>query len=503
MISRLMELLVIPSIFAVLCGALSYAFLTFLETPNNSQMPNIHKRPTRKKKQLAQQTKPQKLTAKQKAILNKYPMIMRFVSVFDGAECPVYPQTPIDRLTSTLYRFKPLDGVTMARIPKAGDFAVSAGLNLNDMKFKPVAEGGMVEIEVIKNEKELVLYKDLPKPKKINSPLVAPVGLTVDRKPAIVDLYNAPHILIGGSTGSGKTNALNTMMCQLISRYPVRQLRIIMSDGKGTELNLYDDVQHLLAPVITDPSGAVAAVNWCIDEMDRRNVLCKIQRVNHVNRLSPAMPYIILLLDELQDTILQIGQELSKPLQRLAAKARSAGIHIIATTQDPKAELLGPMRSNLPCRWAFKTATAGLSRVILDEGGAELLTGSGHSLLKSGGKTLELQAAYIDHPAEIDQILERHRGAPNYVAELLPDEEPQPTTIPANTQNEIDRVALICEQRMNDGVSANILNKQHGIPLATARKIIKELHDKGAISGPNGNKPRTVSHDYDFSQHRR
>lgn len=228
-------------------------------------------------------------------------------------------------------------------------------------------------------------------------PLTVALGKTVDGEMLSLNLAEMPHLLVAGSTGAGKSTFINAALVSLLHRTTPDQVRMVMVDPKMVELSGYEGIGHLMRPVITEVDEAVAALNELVAFMETRYQTMKAARVRHIGQLE-GHPYIVIVVDELADLIMQAGKAVEEPLVRIAQKGRAAGIHLLLATQRPSADILtGLIRANVPSRLAFATSSAIDSRIVLDEGGAEQLLGMGDALYKPiGNRTaVRVQAAYV------------------------------------------------------------------------------------------------------------
>jgi S-DNA-T family DNA segregation ATPase FtsK/SpoIIIE len=284
----------------------------------------------------------------------------------------------------------------------------------------------------------------------MHSPLALALGKDIAGNPVVVDLQRMPHLLVAGTTGSGKSVALNAMILSLLYKAEPRQVRLILVDPKMLELSVYQDIPHLLAPVVTDMKQAANALMWCVAEMERRYKLMSWVGVRNLSGFNhkvleaekhgkpledPAtldsgapqplapLPYIVVVIDELADLMMVVGKKVEELVARLAQKARASGIHLIVATQRPSVDVItGLIKANIPTRIAFQVASRVDSRTILDQQGAEALLGAGDMLYLPAGTGLaqRVHGAFVgDH--EVHKVVEHLKSlaAPEYIEDVL------------------------------------------------------------------------------------
>lgn len=251
----------------------------------------------------------------------------------------------------------------------------------------------VIGIEIPNETREdVLLYKVLASKEFANKHHALPLALGVDiaGHPVVTDLARMPHLLIAGTTGSGKSVAVNAMICSMLMTHTPQTLRLILVDPKMLELSVYDDIPHLLVPVVTNPHKASKALAWAVYEMERRYQLmseAKVRNIDGYNRAAEReegterLPYIVIVIDELADLMMVAGKEVEQAICRIAQKARAAGLHLVLATQRPSVDVItGLIKANLPSRLSFQVSSKIDSRTILDQMGAEQLLGMGDSL---------------------------------------------------------------------------------------------------------------------------
>lgn len=299
-----------------------------------------------------------------------------------------------------MHEFKPASGL---KIQKVIALQQEIGLSLGMQGINIYPHQGVIRIEVPSSHRKFVLLEDLLKSHGAQSDAALPLvlGMTQENTPLIEDLAKMPHLLIAGSTGSGKSICLHSLILSLMMLCDPKKVRFIFIDPKMLELSLYEGIGHLLSPPITEVQKSEKVLAWAINEMERRYAIFKEHKVREIkeyyNPENP-LPYIVIIIDELADIMMLSQAEFEKSIQRLSQKSRAAGIHLILATQRPSTDVItGLIKSNFPCRIAFKTVSKIDSRIILDQGGAEKLLGYGDLLFlpPNGGNLIRAQGSYI------------------------------------------------------------------------------------------------------------
>lgn len=392
-----------------------------------------------------------------------------------------------------------------------------------------------IGIEIPNSTREMVRLielVDIPAFKDPNALLNMAMGKDIAGNPVLADLAKAPHMLVAGTTGSGKSVAVNSMLLSMLLKYTPEQLRLLLIDPKQLELANYDEIPHLLTPVVTDMKDATNALNWCVKEMERRYNLMslfKVRKINDFNqkiidaqargedlidplwkpdssavmerapRLQP-LPMIVIVADEFADMIMQVGKKAEEMITRLAQKSRAAGIHLLLATQRPSVDVItGLIKANVPTRVALRVNSKIDSRTILDAGGAEDLLGHGDMLFLAPGKNEpeRLHGAFISDD-EVNRICDawRERGSPNYVAEILDDDEEdsKANSFEGNDNPEQDvlydkAVEFVLQTRK---ASASALQRQFNIGFNRAANLMEDMERNGIVSPSHGSNRRDI-----------
>ncbi|MDE7263127.1 MAG: DNA translocase FtsK [Anaeroplasmataceae bacterium] len=390
---------------------------------------------------------------------------------------------------------------------------IQMALKAKSMRIQaPIPGKNTVGIEVPNEQADMVAYGDILTDDYIQSKknLLIAMGKDIDGTPVFQNIIDMPHALIAGATKSGKSVCINTLLVSLLIKNSPDQLKLILVDPKKVELSFYNNLPHLATPVIDDPVIATEALKWAVAEMERRYELLAISRVRNIedyNRkreMKPEMenlPFIVIVVDEFNDLIMQCGVEANDAIVRLAQKARAAGIHIILATQRPTVNVVsGTIKANITCRIAFRVATDADSRIILDEQGAESLLGRGDMLIKNNGLPERVQGAYIsdDEIGSIcDYICEHFEPDFLFTHEELRKKASGGAGASGNGRDSIQesedllyQIALYC---IESGMcSINSIQNSFGLGFNRASRIVAILEERGIVSPKNGTKGREI-----------
>lgn len=418
--------------------------------------------------------------------------------------------------TVTQYSLKPHKGVKVARITSlANDLALA--LAAHPIRIEaPIPGKSLVGIEVPNQKTALVSLRELFESKEYTErahSMMIGLGKDVAGKVWFADLPKMPHLLIAGTTGSGKTVCVNTILLSLLYQNTAETLRMIMVDPKRVELTMYNGIPHLLTPVITNVNKTVNALKWTIGEMERRfEVLAaaKVRDIGSYNNKNPdnKMPYIVFVIDELADLMATAAGEVESGIIRLAQMARAVGIHLIVATQRPSVDVItGLMKANIPARIAFSVASIIDSRTILDCPGAEKLLGRGDMLFLTAelGKPVRIQGAFVSED-ELKNVVEHLKGdeEPTY-DESIVEKPTNGGTLNMFGGSADDQDPLFQEAKKSiidaGKASASFMQRKFKIGYARAARLLDELEAAGVIGPADGAKPReilvTTSEEYD------
>jgi S-DNA-T family DNA segregation ATPase FtsK/SpoIIIE len=387
------------------------------------------------------------------------------------------------------------------------DLALALAASTGTIRIEaPIPGRSLVGIELPNISPEFVPLKKMMEAEIMQSntsKLVVALGLDVSGKPVVADLAKMPHVLVAGQTGSGKSVCMNTFLSTLLFRASPSEVKLIIVDPKRVEMTHYNGVPHLLTPVIIEPNKVISALRWVLTEMDRRYKLFSqagVRNIDGYNEMSgfQALPYIILLVDELADIMLFSPVEVEDSITRIAQMSRATGIHMVLATQRPSVDVItGLIKANIPCRIAFAVASQVDSRVILDTQGAEKLLGRGDMLYlpPEQAKPIRIQGAFVSDKeiAELTSFAKNQGITPQYTEEVVEMPKPGTTTV-AGVEGDMDElfaeaVRVICQY---DRASASLLQRRLSIGYARAARVLDQLESAGVVGPAEGSKPRDV-----------
>lgn len=409
--------------------------------------------------------------------------------------------------TVTQYTFKPPSGVKLTKITGL-DHNMALSLAAHPIRIEaPIPGKSAVGIEIPNKSVMTVRMRDImesPAYEEQKSPLTFVLGRDVTGQPAFADLAKMPHMLIAGATGSGKSVMINTFLTSLLYRNSPSDLKMILVDPKRVELSLYNDIPHLLTPVIVEPEKCISALKWAVAEMERRYKLCaevgkrNIAEYNAEFR-DEAMPYIVIVIDELADLMALAAQDVESMIVRLAQMARAVGIHLVLATQRPSVDIItGLIKANIPARLAFTVASQVDSRTILDQAGAEKLLGKGDMLFSSPEfiKPKRVQGVWVDE-REVKGVTDylRQARSPQYNEEILT----QKVSIGGRSVGgdmgdpDDDLFNEAAEMVIRSGkASASLLQRRLRVGYARAARLLDLLEERGIVGPADGARPRDV-----------
>ncbi len=408
----------------------------------------------------------------------------------------------------TRYELRLAPGTKVGAVAKLKDDLAYA-LAATDIRIlAPIPGKQAVGVEVPNAHRKIVRLGDVfGEPPRDSSPLTVWLGKDVAGKAIGADLAKMPHLLVAGTTGAGKSGAINAMLCSLLLRATPHELRLVLVDPKQVELNHYESIPHLLTPVITSPRMAANALGNLVREMESRYGIMSLARTRSLIELNKArarrdeapLPYIVCVIDELADLMMVAPADVEDSIIRLAQKARAVGIHLVLATQSPRVDVItGMIKANVPSRIAFAVSSQTDSRVILDQNGAESLLGQGDMLFSPVGSSRlqRIQGAYIDEP-QIAKLTElwRRQGEPELREELLEEVEPAEGDGPREEfdpdEDPLLRDAIVLVAEMQTA-STSMLQRRLRLGYTRAGRMIDMLEKRKVISGYEGSKPRQV-----------
>jgi len=404
--------------------------------------------------------------------------------------------------TVTQFTLKPKTGVKLSQIVSRAD-EIAYALAAHPIRIEaPIPGKSAVGVEVPNQEQAIVRLRRLLQSKEFaqqKSPLAFPLGRNVAGKPFITELTRMPHLLVAGATGTGKSVCLNSILTTFLFRNSPKTFRLILVDPKRVEFTLYNDIPHLLTPVISEVDKTISAFRWATEEMDRRYVLLQekgkrnILEFNRSAKPDERLPYIVIIIDELADLMVQARREVEASIVRLTQMARATGIHLILATQRPSTDVItGLIKANITHRIAFQVASQIDSRTILDQGGAEKLLGRGDMLYLSADspKPKRLQGPMVTEE-EVRRITNylKEKGSPHYQEEIT-SAKPQSVGLGSDGDELLEQaIEVVLQERR---ASASLLQRRLRIGYARAARLIDLLEEKGVVSPQEGSRSRQV-----------
>ena len=412
----------------------------------------------------------------------------------------------------TKYELHPAIGVKVSKIVNLTD-DLALALAAKDIRIEaPIPGKALIGIEVPNQQVATVAFKDIiaAQHKDPQKPLEVPLGRDVSGNLVTADLAKMPHLLISGSTGSGKSVAINGIITSLLMKCPPDQVKLMLVDPKKVELAVYNGIPHLLTPVVTNPKKAAMALNKMVEEMERRydlfedtgqrniadyNAMVTRQNADQ-GTAEPTLPYVVVIVDELSDLMMVASDAVEGAIIRLAQKARAAGIHMILATQRPSVDVItGLIKANVPSRMAFAVASGTDSRTILDVTGAEKLLGRGDMLFKpiDANKPVRVQGAFISSQ-DVENVVNfvKQQQEAEYDEALNISDEDIADSKSAESGEDALFDQVIDLLRHEQRCSVSMLQRRFKIGYNRAARIVDELEEKGIVGPQDGSKPRQV-----------
>ncbi len=439
----------------------------------------------------------------------------------------------------TLYELEPAPGIKSSRVIGLAD-DIARSMSAISARVAVVSGRNAIGIELPNQRRETVYLREMLASEDFQNSkhkLAIALGKTIGGEPVIVDLARMPHLLVAGTTGSGKSVAINTMILSLLYRLKPEECRLIMVDPKMLELSVYDNIPHLLTPVVTDPKKAVVALKWAVREMeDRYKKMSKVgvrnidgfnARVREAQAkgeiitrtvqtgfdpetgeaifereemdLAP-LPFIVVIVDEMADLMLVAGKDIEGAIQRLAQMARAAGIHLIMATQRPSVDVItGTIKANFPTRISFQVTSKIDSRTILGEQGAEQLLGQGDMLYMAGGGRIARVHGPFVSDSEVEHVVDhlKAQGAPQYLDAITEDEPEEGGDLPSPSSMDVEEggdlydraVAIVLRDKK---CSTSYIQRRLSVGYNKAASLVERMEKEGVVSPPNHSGKREI-----------
>ena len=456
---------------------------------------NLYKLPSVSllKRQIKTQNDNSEWVEKNLDILNR-----TFAEFSIGARVKAYTKGP----TVTRYEIELESGVYVKKVTGISD-NIKMALAAKEIRIEaPIPGKNTVGIEVPNTNPDIVPLIDIietPEFQEAKDPLTVCLGLDIDGRGVLTSIAKMPHGLVAGATGSGKSVCINTILMSLLFKYAPHELKLMLIDPKMVELSAYNDLPHLVTPVITDSKIATAGLKWAVEEMERRFLIFKEEGVRDLYSYNNKafqenmehMPFLVIVVDELADLMMIASNSVEEAIMRLTQKARAAGIHLIIATQRPSTDVVkGTIKSNIPTRIAFMVSSYVDSMTIIDSAGAEKLLGRGDMLFAESGKPqIRVQGAYISDE-EIQAVTQfiKAQKEPDY--QFTQESLVRRVVVSEKYDDLLDEIATFVVKHQE--ASINKISKEFHIGFNRAQKVVEQLYELGIVSDNVGSKARKV-----------
>ena len=402
----------------------------------------------------------------------------------------------------TLYEILPAAGIKISTIINLAD-DISRSMGVGAVRIAQIFGTQYLGVEVPNEQRESVTIKELLSNdnfKSTSHKIPICIGKDISGNIEVIDLSKTPHLLVAGTTGSGKSVFINTLLASLLYKFSPSELRLILIDPKMLELSVYNDIAHLFTPVVTEPKKAIIALKWVCKEMERRYSMMNEEGTRNLEgynqKASEKLPYIVVFIDEMADLMMTAGKEVEHYVQRLAQMARACGIHLVMATQRPSVDIItGSIKANFPSRVSFQVASKYDSRTVLGEVGAEQLLGNGDMLMtKNGSNLIRYQAAFISD-SEVNKLIKEIKNSQKVqyldeLDEIIKNNDENFDSLSDEDEELISRsIDLI---KSSNKASTSFLQRNFQIGYNKAARVMEALEKRGVVSPPNHSGKREI-----------
>ena len=402
----------------------------------------------------------------------------------------------------TLYEILPAAGIKINTIINLAD-DISRSMGVGAVRIAQIYGTQYLGVEIPNDKRETVTIKELLSNnnfKNTNHKIPICIGKDISGNIEVIDLSKTPHLLVAGTTGSGKSVFINTLLTSILYKFSPDELRLILIDPKMLELSVYNDIAHLLTPVVTEPKKAILALKWVCKEMERRYSLMNEEGTRSLEgynqKSAEKLPFIVVFIDEMADLMMTAGKEVEHYVQRLAQMARACGIHLVMATQRPSVDIItGSIKANFPSRVSFQVASKYDSRTVLGEVGAEQLLGNGDMLMsKNGGNIIRYQSAFISDN-EVNKLIKEIKRSQKveYLDELNEIIKNNNENFDSLSEEDEDLISKSIDLiRSTNKASTSFLQRNFQIGYNKAARIMEALESRGVVSPPNHTGKRNI-----------